>query len=266
MKKLVELDAAVIVPGHGPAQRDKEYLRLVTALLDSVVSQAHESVKRGLSLEETRKALNLDPFRSRFAGNDPERSHAFEHYFVLPATERAWRQAKSQMLTESLPLAVLGGAAGLLVTPWMVTLLLRFQPSLMALQTPLSESVDYRVLAFTTLITTLAGILFGLIPALQSFRFDLIPALKEGASASGSYDQSVSLRQVLVVAQIALAVVVLVGAGLFVKSLSRLFAVEPGFETDKVLLARLNLNPRKIMPFDPEGDEQRVAREEGGFI
>lgn len=96
LKKLAELDAAVIVPGHGPAQRDKEYLRLVTALLDSVVSQAHESVKRGLSLEATRKALNLDSFRSRFAGNDPERNHAFDHYFVLPATERVYQQARGE--------------------------------------------------------------------------------------------------------------------------------------------------------------------------
>jgi len=165
-----------------------------------------------------------------------------------------------QMLTESLPLALLGGTAGLLITPWIAALLLRFQPSLRTLQTSLSESIDYRVLAFTTLITLLAGILFGLIPALQSFKFDLIPALKEGASASGGHEQGVSLRHVLVVAQIALAVVVLVGAGLFAKSLGRLFAVDPGFDTDQVLLVRLNLNPRKIMPFDPEGDEQQVAK------
>ncbi|MGH9935686.1 MAG: hypothetical protein ACREAM_05530, partial [Blastocatellia bacterium] len=57
---------------------------------------AHESVKRGLSLEETRKALNPDSFRSRFAGNDPERHHAFEHYFVLPATQRVYQQARGE--------------------------------------------------------------------------------------------------------------------------------------------------------------------------
>jgi predicted permease len=169
-------------------------------------------------------------------------------------------QLVRQMLTESLPLALLGGASGLLLTPWIAALLLRFQPSLRALQTPLDESIDYRVLVFTALITLLASILFGLIPALQSFSFDLIPALKEGVNASGGHEQGLSLRHVLVVAQIALAVVVLVGAGLFVKSLRHLFAVDPGFDTDQVLLVRLNLNTRKLLPFDPEGDEQQVAR------
>jgi len=96
LTKLSELEVAVIVPGHGPVQRDKEYLRLVMSLLESVVKQVRESVKRGLNLEETRKALNLDSFRSRLASNDPERNHAFENYFVRPATERMWQQAKSE--------------------------------------------------------------------------------------------------------------------------------------------------------------------------
>jgi cyclase len=96
LEKLAALDVAAIVPGHGPVQRDKEYLRLVTSLLESVVKQVRESVKRGLSLAETRKALNLDSFRARFAGADPERNYAFDNYFVLPATERFYPQAKGE--------------------------------------------------------------------------------------------------------------------------------------------------------------------------
>lgn len=92
LERLSRLDAAVIVPGHGPVQRDKKYLLLVIGLLESVVEQVRESVRRGLSLEETRKAISLDSFRSRFAGEDPELNHAFVHYFILPATERVYQQ------------------------------------------------------------------------------------------------------------------------------------------------------------------------------
>jgi glyoxylase-like metal-dependent hydrolase (beta-lactamase superfamily II) len=96
LERLSRLDASVIVPGHGPVQRDKKYLMLVKELLESAVGQVRESVRRGLSLEETRKAINLDTFRSRFAGDDPELNHAFVHYFILPASERIYQQAKGE--------------------------------------------------------------------------------------------------------------------------------------------------------------------------
>lgn len=100
LEKLAKLDSSIIVPGHGPVQRDKEYMKLVTSLLESVVKQVDESVSRGLNLEETRKALNLDSFKSRFAGDDPELNHAFDNYFLLPATERVYQQIKSKTVKQ----------------------------------------------------------------------------------------------------------------------------------------------------------------------
>ncbi len=131
LRKLSELDVAIIVPGHGPIQRNKEYLTLITGLLDSVVGQASESVKRGLSLEETRAAINLDSYRSRLAGDDPERNYAFEHYFFTPATERIYQQARRESVISQPEtrtnatrraldlyfIDVEGGAATLIVTP-----------------------------------------------------------------------------------------------------------------------------------------------------
>jgi len=97
MKKLRELDAAVIVPGHGPVMRDKEYVDTVVALLESVVSQVGDAVKRGLSLEETRKAVNLESFRRRLAGDDPVRLETFDDSIMRVGIERAYKEAKGEL-------------------------------------------------------------------------------------------------------------------------------------------------------------------------
>ena len=96
MKKLRELDAAVIVPGHGPVMRDKEYVDTVIALLESVTSQVQDAFKRGLSLEETRKAVNLESFRRRLAGDDPVRLETFDDSIVRVGIERAYREARGE--------------------------------------------------------------------------------------------------------------------------------------------------------------------------
>lgn len=97
MKKLRELDASVIVPGHGPLMRDKEYLDTVIALLESVTSQVQDAVKRGLSLEETRKAVNLESFRRRLAGDDPVRLETFDDSIIRVGIERAYKEAKGEL-------------------------------------------------------------------------------------------------------------------------------------------------------------------------
>ncbi|HKG16031.1 MAG TPA: MBL fold metallo-hydrolase [Pyrinomonadaceae bacterium] len=96
LKKLRELDAAVIVPGHGPLMRDKEYVDTVIALLESVTSQVRDAVKRGLSLEETRKAVNLESFRRRLAGDDPVRLETFDDSVIRVGIERAYKEAKGE--------------------------------------------------------------------------------------------------------------------------------------------------------------------------
>ncbi|HEV7889096.1 MAG TPA: MBL fold metallo-hydrolase [Pyrinomonadaceae bacterium] len=97
MKKLRELDAAVIVPGHGPLMRDKEYLDTVIALLESVTSQVQDAVKRGLTLEETRKAVNLESFRRRLAGDDAVRLETFDDSIIRVGIERAYKEAKGEL-------------------------------------------------------------------------------------------------------------------------------------------------------------------------
>jgi glyoxylase-like metal-dependent hydrolase (beta-lactamase superfamily II) len=96
MKKLQELDANIIIPGHGPVMRNKEYLNLVIDLLESVINQVQEAVKRGLSLEETRKVVNLETFRRRLAGDDPVRNDTFNDSIIRAAIERAYREAKGE--------------------------------------------------------------------------------------------------------------------------------------------------------------------------
>jgi glyoxylase-like metal-dependent hydrolase (beta-lactamase superfamily II) len=96
MKKLRELDANIIIPGHGPVMRDKEYLNLVIDLLESVINQVQGAVKRGLSLEETRKVVNLETFRHRLASDDSARNDTFNDSIIRAAIERAYREAKGE--------------------------------------------------------------------------------------------------------------------------------------------------------------------------
>jgi putative ABC transport system permease protein len=143
-----------------------------------------------------------------------------------------------QLLTESVLLALAGGVAGLLLAVWGVQLLLRFAPDNLP---RLGEvSLDGRVLAFTALASLVTGVIFGLAPALQSARADVNDALREsGRTGAGARQQR--LRNTFVVAEIALALVLLVGAGLTLKSFWRLQAVEPGFNPDGVLTMRMLL-------------------------
>jgi len=97
LKRLRELDAAVIVPGHGPLMRDREYLDTVVALLESVTSQVRDAVGRGLTLEETRKAVNLESFRKRLAGDDPVRLDTFDDSIMRVGIERAYKEAKGEL-------------------------------------------------------------------------------------------------------------------------------------------------------------------------
>jgi glyoxylase-like metal-dependent hydrolase (beta-lactamase superfamily II) len=91
------LPARVIVPGHGAIQRDHAYLELVVALLESTLAQARAAVARGADLEATRRLVNLDSLRQRFTGGDAARARAFDAYFVQPAVERAWREARGEL-------------------------------------------------------------------------------------------------------------------------------------------------------------------------
>src|SRR5215468_6563351 len=150
-----------------------------------------------------------------------------------------WRIAR-QALTESLLLAFIGGVVGLLLAVWALDLIVKFGPA----NVPrLGEvSLDPRVLVFTLLITLLTGVFFGLAPALQSARVGLSEALNESGRASGAGGrEGARLRNSLVILETALAVVLLVGAGLLINSFVRLLRTPPGFNPEGVIVARTTL-------------------------
>jgi putative ABC transport system permease protein len=155
---------------------------------------------------------------------------------ALGATRRRLVQ---QLVTESLLLASLGGGAGLLLAFYGIPLLLAFSPA--SLPRVAEVAVDLRVLGFTLALSLLAGAIFGLAPAWQSTRVNLNETLKEGGRGSGGGARQSRARNLLVVSEIALSVVLLVGAGLLVRSFLRLQAVNPGFEAKNVLAVRLSL-------------------------
>jgi predicted permease len=143
-----------------------------------------------------------------------------------------------QWLTESILLGVAGGALGLLLAMWANQLLISYLQT-----TPLASlelGLDWRVLAFTLLVSVITGILFGLAPALQASRLDIVVALKsEDAQRAGS--RRSRLRAAFVTAQVTLSVVLLVGAALFIRSLQSANAIDPGFRVDRALTVPINL-------------------------
>ena len=137
-----------------------------------------------------------------------------------------------QLLAESAVLALLGGLAGLLMAPWTIDLLLRWMPE-NGVRMNLSAQLDWRVLLFSLALSVATGLLFGLFPAWQTTRPDVAPALKDQA-ASPSRD-ALRLKKALVVAQVALSLLLLIGSGLFVRSLFNLRAIDPGFRTENLI-------------------------------
>ncbi len=147
-----------------------------------------------------------------------------------------------QLLTEGVLLAMLGGATGLLLAWWITRSLSAAPPPAGSLPIAVQYSIDVRVLLFTLAISLLAGIVFGLAPALRASRPALVPALKDDAAAFFERTRIFSLRNLLVVTQVALSVVLLIAAGLFLRSLHRAQAVDPGFDAEKVVTLPLNIN------------------------
>jgi putative ABC transport system permease protein len=152
-----------------------------------------------------------------------------------------WRIVR-QLLTESVLLSVLGGGLGLLLAVWGTDLLTKVVP---ADRVPRLDTagIDLKVLGFTMLVAILTGVVFGLAPALQASKTDLNESLKEGDR--GSTGNRHRVRSVLVVSEVALALVLLIGAGLLVKSFWRLQTVETGFDSSNLLTMQLSYTAEK---------------------
>ena len=159
-----------------------------------------------------------------------------------------------QLLTESLLLALLGGVCGLVLAVWGTSLLPAMFPE-GGLNLPLRQldtiPVDRWVLGFTLLASCLTGILFGLVPAVSALRGDVSEPLKEGGRGSTAGRGS-RLRHALVASEVALALVVLAGAGLMIQSMSRLLGVDPGFNPRNVLTMQMSL-PQEDLYNGPPG-------------
>ena len=159
------------------------------------------------------------------------------------------RRLVSQLLAESLVIALAAGALGLLFAEWgLRALILAAPPSIPRLD---AIAIDGWVLGFTLLVAVGTGILFGLAPALHSTRPDLAGSLVDGARGGTAGAGRQRFRRGLVVGQIALALMLLSGAGLLVRSFLRLRAVDPGFDPERVLTAQLEISPLRY-----EGSER----------
>lgn len=163
-----------------------------------------------------------------------------------------------QMLTESLLLSLIGGIAGLFLSIWLSDVLISIIPE----GAPRLDQVgiDYRVLAFAFGISALTGILFGLAPALQASKLDVGTALKEGGRTGEGHHRS-RMRSLLLISEVALSLMLLVGAGLLIKSFLRLQQVRPGFNPQNVLIASVALPAAKYKdPQRPEFFRQLIQR------
>jgi putative ABC transport system permease protein len=161
-----------------------------------------------------------------------------------------WRIAR-QMLIESVVLALVGGGAGLLLAVWGIEVIILYIPQEIARLSGIV--IDARVLGFTMLMSIMTGLVFGLAPALKASQPDLNETLKEGGRSSASVGRG-SLRSALVVSEVALVLVLLIGAGLLMKSFLRLRQVNPGFDAENVLTMRMNFSGAKYAE-----DTQRIS-------
>ena len=156
-----------------------------------------------------------------------------------------------QLITESILLSICGGLAGLAVAYWSLSALVAAK---LPLPFPVDDSltIDPRVLAFTAVLSILTGVLFGIVPALQASKPDVVPVLKNelvpSAAGRRGLRALVTFRQVLVMLQVAMSLTALVGAGLFLRDLLHAQRIDPGFETNGVLIADINLGREGYTP------------------
>ncbi|HEY9232918.1 MAG TPA: ABC transporter permease [Blastocatellia bacterium] len=162
------------------------------------------------------------------------------------------RRIVRQLLTESALLGVSGGALGVLFAAWGLRALIALAPT--DLPRVSEARLDARVLGFTLAVSLLSGIIFGLMPALVASKTDLVSSLKESGRSDTASPSRHRLRRALVVAEVSLAVVLLIGAGLLLRSFAKLLEVSPGFDSHNVLTLRWSL------PRTQYGEATEVAR------
>jgi putative ABC transport system permease protein len=144
-----------------------------------------------------------------------------------------------QLLTESMLLAVIGGALGVLIGSWGIKLLTGLRPA--SLLPGMNITIDFTVLGYALVLSVVTGLLFGFAPALQSKPTRLNESLKEGGRSSAAGDSGRRIRGLLTISEVALSLVLLIGAGLLIRSFVGLLMVDPGFETKNILAVPIDL-------------------------
>lgn len=165
-----------------------------------------------------------------------------------------------QMLTEALVLSSISGVAGVLAAKWTLSFIIHFVPA--SVPRLAEVGVDRTVLLFALLISIFTGIIFGLAPAFQAMKADMTSAIREGAQGSGYGAKTFRLRSVLIVSELALAVVLMVGAGLLLRTFWGLLQENPGFNPSRVVTASFWL----ANPNDPKTDVYANFAERTSFI
>lgn len=168
------------------------------------------------------------------------------------------------LLTESLVISIASGAIGLLLSYWALTALLSANLPL-PFPVALNPGIDAWVLGFALILSILTGLLFGLAPAIQASRPDVVTVLKNELVAAGGRLRGLTLRKALVVFQVALSLAALIAAGLFLRSLRQAQAVDPGFEINKVLVMTFNLGREGYTPERGRLFYEQVAERTAGL-
>jgi predicted permease len=147
-----------------------------------------------------------------------------------------------QLVTESLLMALLGGVAGIALASTVAAVFRAAPPAAGTLPLNVDFTIDWRVLVFTFALSVVTGILFGLVPALKASRPSLVPALKDSRFDADQRGRRIDGKKPLVVVQVALSLVLLIAAGLFVRGLDAARAIELGFDVERLVTAPLNIN------------------------
>jgi predicted permease len=243
-------------------KRDKTFTISVVPLLDQVVGNVRRAVLVLLGsvalvlLIACSNVANL--LLARATGRQKEVA-------IRTALGAGWQRLVRQLLTESVLLGVIGGAAGLLIAKWSLYVVRTINPG----NIPRLDviGIDGSVLAFTFGVSILTGIVFGLAPALRAAKVDLNSALKSGGRGTqgdGGFSASRHrLRSLLVVSEMAFSLMLLIGAGLLIRSFVRLQSVPPGFNADHVISMRLGASGQRIQN---HGDDIQLFRRLGQKI
>jgi putative ABC transport system permease protein len=253
--KVVEQELGAIAGAEVPEYRRQPWARmgrglLVRALQDDVTESVRPALLAVLGAVLLVLALACVNVSSLLLGRGTRRRGEFAMRAALGA-ERG--RLVRQLVTESILLAVLGGVMGIGVARASVTLLLALSPA--ALPRADAISLDLQALVFALLITAVVGVAAGIVPARQASRGNLQHTLvRSRRTAAGGHRLA---RRALVIVEVALALVLLVGAGLLLRSLQHLFAISPGFNSGHVLTMQVQASGRR---FDRDGTQRFFTR------